>query len=95
MWYSAFQGDLTDTTTIEIGLATSEDGFAWERAGATPVLGLGSAGAWNDFRVLDPEVLLEADGSLLMAGYAASTVAPMPAYPDFKPTRLGLWKSVP
>ncbi len=92
MWYSAFgEGELQDDTTISIGLAQSEDGYSWERVGNAPVL-TPAAASWYDTRVLDGEVIVEEDGSLLMAAYGKSNV---PVLPGFFPSRLGLWTSSP
>ncbi len=69
MFYSGYREPLDETTRIAIGLATSTDGVRWERHPASPVLGPGAAGTWNDLRVLSADVMLEDDGSLLLAAY--------------------------
>jgi len=71
MWYSGYQNPLTKTTSIAIGLATSPDGIHWSRHPENPVLKPSTDG-WNDISVLAPDVLVEPDGSLLMAAYGNS-----------------------
>lgn len=92
MWYSAFENPL-DVNPMAIGLATSEDGYSWSRVGSEPVIKPAAPGTWNDFRVLDPEIIVEPDGSLLMAAYATSLAGPTAAYSFGLPQRLGLWTS--
>jgi len=92
MWYSALAGQLKDDTPISVGVATSEDGFRWKRIRQAPVIAP-KPKTWTDFRVLDVEVLPQANGSLLMVGYATSKIAPNPDFPDFKPGRIGFWVS--
>ncbi|HUJ58060.1 MAG TPA: hypothetical protein VLX92_06195 [Kofleriaceae bacterium] len=89
MWYSAYAGALDDTTTIAIGLATSSDGINWQRDPHNPVLTPGPAGSWDDLRVLAPDVLVESDGSFLMAAYGQATGDPT----HDEPGRIGLWRS--
>ncbi|MDE2312523.1 MAG: hypothetical protein KGJ93_05600 [Patescibacteria group bacterium] len=72
MWYSGWKGELKPDTVISIGLATSTDGINWTRNPNNPVLVPGSKGSWDDLRVLAPDVLVEPDGSLLMAAYGQS-----------------------
>ncbi len=90
MWYSALIHPLDDTKEISIGVATSEDGITWTRYAGNPVLSPSSPVAWNDFRVLDPEVFIEEDGSLTLVGYGVSSTE---VSAGFYPDRLGLWKS--
>ena len=72
LWYSGYRNPLVPSTTIAIGLATSQDGIHWTKHPANPVIKPGPSGAWNDLRVLAPDVIQEADGSLLMAAYGSS-----------------------
>lgn len=72
MWYAGYVEPLGDDTRIAIGLATSDDGVHWQREPDNPVLEPGATGTWNDLRVLSPEVLVEEDGSLLMAAYGCN-----------------------
>jgi hypothetical protein len=69
MWYSGYRGQLNNSTSIAIGLATSPDGEHWTRYSGNPVLLPGAPGSWDDLRVVAPDVLVEPDGSLLMAAY--------------------------
>jgi len=69
MWYSGYRGPLTNSTSISIGLATSPDGEHWTRYTGNPVLKPNVPGSWDDLRVLAPDVLIEPEGSLLMAAY--------------------------
>jgi hypothetical protein len=72
LWYSAYRNPLVPTTSIAIGVATSQDGIHWTKHPANPVIKPGPSGAWNDLRVLAPDVIEETDGSLLMAAYGTS-----------------------
>jgi hypothetical protein len=72
LWYSAYRNPLVPTTTIAMGVATSLDGVHWTKHPANPMIKPGPPGAWNDLRVLAPDVIEEADGSLLMAAYGTS-----------------------
>ncbi len=69
MWYSGYRGSLKPDTTISIGVATSADGIHWSRYAGNPIIKPGPKGSWNDLRVLAPDVIVEPDGSLLMAAY--------------------------
>ena len=69
LWYSGWRGELKPDTAISIGLATSPDGTHWTRHAQNPVITPGAPGSWNDLRVLAPDVVVLADGSLLMAAY--------------------------
>jgi len=69
LWYSGWRGELKADTVISIGLATSPDGTHWTRHAQNPVITPGAPGSWNDLRVLAPDVVVLADGSLLMAAY--------------------------
>ncbi|HEY5937138.1 MAG TPA: hypothetical protein VIU61_20950 [Kofleriaceae bacterium] len=90
MLYSAYVGPLDmKTTSIAIGLATSIDGVTWERHPANPVLRPGLAGTWNDLRVLAPDLVIEPDGSFLLAAYGQSTTDPT----SDQPGRTALWRS--
>lgn len=92
MFYSALQGQLGPDTPVSVGVATSEDGYTWTRHTNNPILSP-TPNSWMDFRVLDVEVLIEPNGDLLMVGYATSKTPPDPNFPDFKPGRIGLWRS--
>ncbi|MDE2312281.1 MAG: hypothetical protein KGJ93_04335, partial [Patescibacteria group bacterium] len=72
MWYSGWKGELKPDTSISIGLATSPDGIHWTRYQKNPVIKPGPPGSWDDLRVLAPDVIVEPDGSLLMAAYGQS-----------------------
>ena len=72
LWYSGWRGELKPDTAISIGLATSSDGTHWTRHAQNPVITPGAAGSWNDLGVLAPDVVVAADGSLLMAAYGRS-----------------------
>jgi len=87
MWYSGYLEPLGDATAIAIGLATSPDGVVWERHPQNPILRPGAAGAWNDLRVLSTDVLVETDGSLLLAAYGSSRAA------SGADIAIGLWRS--
>lgn len=76
LWYSGYREPLSSTTRIGIGLAVSDDGVHWTRVGTGPVLDHGTTGAWNDLSVLSPDVVQEADGTLLMAAYGLRTTDP-------------------
>lgn len=54
MWYSG-----VDTTTwkIQIGLATSTDGFSWTKYSGNPVISSGSSGSYDDMWVSVPAVI--------------------------------------
>lgn len=54
MWYSG-----VDTTTwkIQIGLATSPDGFAWTKYSGNPVVSSGTGGSYDDMWVSVPGVI--------------------------------------
>jgi hypothetical protein len=87
MWYSGYKGTLKNSTVISIGLATSDDGVNWTRR-PDPVLEPGPEGSWFDLRILAPDVIVEPDGSLLMAAYGKSKR-------DSKDNSgsIGLWRS--
>ena len=72
LWYSGYRNPLAPTTSIAIGVATSQDGIHWTKHPANPVIKPGPSGAWNDLSVLAPDVIEETDGSLLMAAYGSS-----------------------
>jgi len=72
LWYSAYRNPLSPTTSIAIGVATSDDGIHWTKHPANPVIKPGPRVAWNDLSVLAPDVIEESDGSLLMAAYGTS-----------------------
>lgn len=93
MWYTSFQAPFSIDSPFSIGLATSEDGYVWQRHPGNPIITPGEAGAWNDIKVLDGEVIIESDGSLTMAAYGSSSIPPNASFPDFKPNRIGLWHS--
>jgi len=96
MWYTSFIEPLdVDTTLLSIGVATSEDGFSWERHSSNPVITPDGSPGWNSKKILNGEVLLRQDGGLLITAYGASLEAENPAFPDFTPGRIGLWYSAP
>lgn len=77
MWYSfgatanVNRGNLCGTeTTVQIGYATSSDGFYWIRSQANPVITLGGGGWDNDARVLGVGSVLPADGKDPASGVA-------------------------
>jgi hypothetical protein len=74
MWYSGYEEPLDlQSTPISMGRATSPDGVTWTRSGSAPVLvPTGEAGVWNGLRVTSPSVLVEPDGSLLLAVHGQS-----------------------
>ena len=92
MWYSALAGQFSEGVPISVGVAVSEDGYNWERLGDAPILSP-EEGTWRSQSVLDVEVLEREDGALIMVGYGRPLEPPIPAYPDFKPGRIGLWIS--
>lgn len=59
MWYSGHDG-----ARYRIGYATSTDGIVWTKYNTNggPVLDIGAAGTWDDYHVLEPEVLPTATG---------------------------------
>lgn len=87
MWYSAYDGELLDTTRISLGLATSPDGITWTRHG-DPVLGPGAPGTWNDLRTVSPDVAVDGDSVILVA-HGQSTDDPT----HDQPGRIGIWRS--
>jgi len=54
MWYHGYDG-----LHWRIGYATSPDGIVWAKHSANPVINLGSGGAWDDFHVFSPTVILD------------------------------------
>jgi hypothetical protein len=72
LWYSGYRNPLASATPIAIGVATSGDGIHWTPYAKNPVIKPGPSGSWNDLRVLAPDVIVEGDGSLLMAAYGSS-----------------------
>ncbi|MFH1425198.1 MAG: hypothetical protein ABIG28_00510 [archaeon] len=94
MWYSGYSGELNmETTPISIGLAVSEDGVNFERVSDSPVVARGKKGKWNDLRVLDGDVVVEPDSSLLMAAYGNSLERAKIGSSDFKFGMTGFWRS--
>lgn len=89
MWYSGYLEPLGSDTRISIGLATSSDGVEWTRHPTNPVLEPDVAGSWDDLRILSSEVLVEADGSLLMAAYGCNTETQC----EMGELSIGLWRS--
>lgn len=90
MWYSGYEEPLDlGETPIYIGLAHSEDGFAWERSVYNPVLGPAESGTWNDLRVVSPHVIKGDDGSLYMFAHGQSR-----ENVDVILGEIGIWKSV-
>ena len=77
MWYAGYDG-----TNMRIGYATSDDGIAWNKNAANPVLDLGEGGAWDAMGLSSPTVMYDGtqyrmwyagyDGSSLRIGYATS-----------------------
>ena len=90
MWYSGWQGELTPSTPISIGLATSSDGIHWNRYAGNPVITPGAAGSWDDLRVLAPDVAVEPDGSFLMVAYGQSK---QDAQENKSAGSIGFWRS--
>lgn len=68
MWYT---GEDEGSTAVGIGLATSPDGAAWTRDPASPVLGPGAPGRFDDAGVFAPSV--RHDGKRFIMAYTAST----------------------
>ncbi len=78
MWY-----DGNDGINNRVGYATSSDGITWTKSASSPVLNLGTSGAWDDVHVSHPSVILDGstykmwyagyDGSLWKIGYATSS----------------------
>ena len=89
LWYS---GTPHINKRLQIGLAMSDDGIHWSRCAHNPVLRPGPPGTWDDHGVLAPDVIVDKDGSLLMAAYGSSNE-------DVAKNRssgsIGLWKSRP
>jgi predicted GH43/DUF377 family glycosyl hydrolase len=65
MWYA---GSADGGATFQIGYATSDDGIAWTRYAANPVVGTGAPGGWSSASVFAPRVRL--DGSAYTMWYA-------------------------
>lgn len=95
MWHTGWVEPLTQDSRISIGLAESEDGIEWTRVSNEPVLTPGETGTWNDTSVVSPSIRVEADGSLMMAVHGTSTVRPVPTSPEFRPERVGIFRSAP
>jgi predicted GH43/DUF377 family glycosyl hydrolase len=55
MWY---QGK-SSSGKVKIGLATSDDGFNWQKFAGNPVIDLGSSGNWDDDGVNAPNVIFD------------------------------------
>lgn len=73
MWYAGYHEPLDlETTPMYIGLATSTDGFNWERSPYNPVTGPSSPTRWDDLRIVSPHVIVDSDGSLLLFAHAQS-----------------------
>jgi hypothetical protein len=68
LWYSGWSGPLRPNTSISIGLALSDDGIHWTRYTHNPILSPNQSG-WPTLSVLAPDVVQQADGSLVMAAY--------------------------
>lgn len=94
MWYTGYVPplDVDSSQLIAVGVATSEDGYHFTRLREEPILAP-VPDSWSDKRVLDVEVLREADGSLLMVGYGESNTVPHPFNPELFTGRIGLWRS--
>jgi hypothetical protein len=69
MWYTGCD----PWPQCSIGVAFSDDGVRWQRHRGNPVITPGPRGSWNDLGVMDADVWVESDGSLLMAAYGATT----------------------
>ncbi len=94
MWYTSFVEPFALDGRFEIGVATSEDGYVWQRHADNPVISPSAVATdWNSASVLNGEVLLRADGTLVMAAYAHSQTPPIPTIPTFDPGRVGIWTS--
>jgi predicted GH43/DUF377 family glycosyl hydrolase len=57
MWYVAM-GNMIGQN---VGYATSSDGINWDKDTSNPVMEIGSAGSFDDFRLLTPCIILEND----------------------------------
>ncbi len=90
LWYSGLDSPLSEKTVICIGLATSDDGIHWKKHPNNPILKPGPQGSWNDARVVSPSVIVEPDGSFLLAAHGQSRK-------DIKENRsagvIGFWRS--
>lgn len=68
LWY------VGDYLEVAIGHATSPDGVAWTRSGASPVLRPGSGGAWDMFGAWEPTVVKDGDTyRMWYEGYLSSS----------------------
>jgi predicted GH43/DUF377 family glycosyl hydrolase len=100
MFYSGWNGQ-----HIQIGLAKSEDGLAWQKDYSNPVLGVGSANAWDRDHVTYARVLYEENrfmlwydgrsGQAISTGMATSTDGRTwtkhPSNPVLTPAASGQW----
>jgi len=78
MWYSGEDGQ-----SSRIGHATSSDGITWTKHPSNPVIGLGTAGEWDDHEVFHGSVMFDQgifkiwynghNGTLQRTGYATSS----------------------
>lgn len=69
MWYTG-----CDSSTSQIGLATSADGRTWTRHAGNPVFGPGPPGSWDGLGVEDPCVI--PDGTTFRMYYTGRGAAP-------------------
>ena len=91
MWYTGYLEPLDlETTPMYIGMATSPDGFEWERSPHNPVLGPNAPGTWNDLRIVSPQVILDDDGDFLLFAHGQSQAIIGRAM-----GQLGVWRSRP
>ena len=68
-WYTGAQ---SPSSPAQIGLAISQDGVEWERAGSTPVL-LGLPGTWEE-TVYHPSVIHDASGYQMWYGGSSAGI---------------------
>ena len=62
MWYNGQNASYT-----RIGYATSNDGISWTKYASNPVMGVGTAGSWDDEGVFNPQIIF--DGSVYHMWY--------------------------
>ncbi len=72
MYYSAIKGDFSDTNTVRVFRATSNDGVNWIRD-SVPRLSPGADGSWDSVKVERPSVIKLPDGTYRIY-YAGSNV---------------------
>jgi len=65
MYYGATKGDFSDTNTVRIFRATSNDGINWQR-NSVPILLPGLSGSWDSVKVETPSIIKLPDGTYRM-----------------------------